>query len=892
MDFKFLSHTLMFVLFVSLNTALAQAKNKLWIELDKEKLADVYPEELPLQYKVFQVKDIEKLESVFNTAPIRFSAESRLEKVKINLPLPNGNYANFMLLNSPVLQPELAAAYPRLKTFTGIGVENPNLQAKIEYTPHGIYAMIIGGDKGTMFIQPLEAKTHTCYSFYSRDATNLQKPFNCQVEDEFPVEEIVKPNYQRNNTDCQFRQYRLALACTGEFAQLIDDGDDTNGDITADVLADMVVVTNRVNGIFEKEIGLTMVIIDRNEEIIFTDPETDLYNDEISTLPAQNTTIMQITIGNDAFDIGHVFSSQGGGIAFTKGPCVGRKAGGASGRRGRMAESFGARVVAHEMGHQFGGRHTQGNDCNRNARSSYEPGSGSTVLSYAGICPPLVEPDADDYFHAINIQQMREFITQDGGGDCAVILDANNVPPIVDAGQDYIIPASTPFILEGQASDPDGDSISYCWEQWDKEFAVQPPSPLSTEGPTFRSFPPTTDPRRYVPSLNFLNGDVDDDRWEILPEVSRDLTFLLTARGNNGIFGCVSEDSMSISTIDSAGPFEVTSQNVPTTWRVGDPESISWNVAGTDLAPINCAEVDIYYSTDGGLSYPFLFAENVANSGIYSFNVPDLGELPLRFLVRCSDNIFFNVTQAEVMISDQEATCEQTVFSSDSILNISEEGTPSISSTINIEADLEIKTVNVINIKGAHSFLSDLEFVLISPAGTEILLLTLKCFGGNFRFSFSDDGMPYSCPLNDGQIALPEFPLSGFEGERSQGIWTLLIEDKFPQDGGFLEGWGIEICDNNPTTTSTNTEQASIGDLVLSPNPAREELMVSLSFKKPFEGQVQIINLVGQVFYQSPFNANQLYREEIDLNKLPSGVYFLRVLGVEGEGLVRKFLKH
>ena len=419
-------------------------------------------QEMPLHFQALKL-NAEELEHVLEQSPLRFSADAKERNVEMDLPLPNGQYERFRIFNFPVLQPKLAEKYPDLKTFTAVGIKHAHLTAKIEMTPLGFSSMILGDTFGPIFIKPFSKEKNWYYSFYKKDYPNNEEPFYCEVE-EFIAEETESS--ARNNPtfvgDCQLRQYRMALACTGEFAQLIDDEDDSNGDIVADVLADMVIVMNRVNGIFEKEVGVTMVIIDRNEEIIFTDPDNDLYSNNIVSLPAENRTVLNITIGNDAFDIGHVFSSVGGGRAFTEGPCNGPKAAGASGRRSSPTpEGFALDIVAHEIGHQFGARHTFNTTtaiCAESATASYEPGSGSTIMSYARVCPPLVQTFVDPYFHAISIQQIGDFITTDGNV-CPVILNSENNAPSADAGSDFIIPVSTPYLLRGNGSDIDNDIL-------------------------------------------------------------------------------------------------------------------------------------------------------------------------------------------------------------------------------------------------------------------------------------------------------------------------------------------------------------------------------------------------------------------------------------------------
>ncbi len=876
-------------------TLFAQGDNMIWVPIQNQELATkqaLIQRNMPSQFQAYRMTNLEELERILHSAPLRFSAAAKESNIEISLPLPDGQLEKFRIFNFPVLQSRLAAAYPNLRTFTAAGISHPNKMAKIEVTPKGLHAMILGGEKGPVFINPFNGIEQTYYSFYKKDIQSISEPFLCGTK-EFDESEGQIPGDDNLSFagDCQLRQYRLALACTGEFAQLIDDGDDTNGDIVADVLADMVIVMDRINGIFERDVGVTMLIIDENEEIIFTDPDNDFYSNNISSLPAENSTAMQITIGNDAFDIAHVFGSTGGGVGFLEGPCGNAKAKGASGRGNRTAEEFAFDIVAHEMGHQFGARHTQNTQtsfCFVSETASYEPGSGSTIMSYARVCPPLVQTYSDNYFHAISIEQIGNFVTTDGN-TCPVILSSENNKPSVAAGGNYTIPAATPFVLTGVGTDPDDDPISYCWEQWDKEdILLAPPIPTATVGPTFRSFLPTVDPQRYFPSLSVLLGETPDT-WEVLPTVSRELNFRLTVRDNNSAYGCTDESNMSVVVDDSAGPFAVTSPDTFAVWNIGDTELITWDVANTDLAPINCATVDILLSTDGGYTYPDVIATNVPNNGSYEITVPSVASATVRFMVRCSDNIFFNISKADVSIG-VTSVCAQ-IFSTDIPITISEIGSVTITSELNIDITEMITNIKVINLNGTHTYVGDLRFTLISPSGIECLLMSGKCtINNDFDINFDDAGNMFSCPLNDGQITKPESSLSIYNGLEAAGNWSLEITDIADSDGGELLGWGIEICYDESLISNVEVQNFE-AKVELTPNPTNQNLIVALASSDPFKGQLQVVNMIGQTLEQVDVESDGNYQHEFRLAYLPAGVYFVKVVDEKGNQVVEKFIK-
>ncbi len=755
---------------------------------------------LPTVYHPFQLSDKIAFEELLQKAPTRFSieAENLQNDVVISLPMPDGSTAQFKVLEFSVMAKRLAKKFPNIRSYTAFGIDDPSAIAKIDMTPKGFHAMIRSAGKSTIYVDPLVAHQNQYMSYYRKDFPIKGNGFECHVEE---VANEVPANLNNSFVpvgDCQFRQYRLALACTGEYAAFHDDDDITNGDITSDVMAAMVTTMNRVNGVFEKDAGITMEIVENNDQLIFTDGNTDPYtNGSGSAMLGQNQTTCDNIIGTANYDIGHVFSTGGGGIASLRSPCSNnRKAQGVTGQGNPIGDPFDIDYVAHEMGHQFGGNHTQNNNCQRSG-ASVEPGSASTIMGYAGICSPNVQNNSDDYFHGVNLLEFANFVT--GSGNCAAILSSSNGTPTADAGNNYTIPIATPFELTAVGTDPDGDPITYCWEQMDHEAAeAMPPEPSNTQGPTFRSLDPTIDPVRVFPNMaSLLSGATNE--WEVLPGVSRVLDFRVSVRDNNSVYGCAARDNMEVTTTTDAGPFVVTYPTTTETWIPGESKTLTWDVADTDLAPVSCSQVDILISTDGGGSFADL-ATNQANNGSYDFIVPDLESEDIRFKIICSNNIFFTVTPAPINIGFTE-TC--TVFNSTDIpITISASETPLITSDLVVNLGSNITNVKVINLTGDHTFTGDLDFTLIHPNGQEIDLLNDQCGNNdNFNLEVSDDGGAVTCPLSNQQTIAPTDALSGLNGLPANGTWVLQIQDDADQDGGVLNSWGLEICANVPLSS-------------------------------------------------------------------------------------------
>ncbi len=590
--------------------------------------------------------------------------------IVMGFPLPNGRYGQFEMVNAELMHPDLAAKFPELKNYIGKGIEDKTASVRVSYSPYfGLNVMIQSGKHSTVYIDPF-TKDHQYYmAYYRKDITNPDTSFECFTEEPHPGTHHHVERHSRVGAlgDCNLRRYRLAQSCTGEYAQYhISQAGGTTGTTAGDkaiVQAAMNVTMNRVNGVFENDMGITMQFIPNNDLIIYLNAATDPWSGEYNTTTAQ-TIDAQIGVAN--YDIGHNFNTSGGGNAGCL-DCVclavsqngTHKGRGYTGRAAPIGDPFDIDYVAHEMGHQYGGYHVQSNASCRSGSGAteVETGSGSSIMGYAGICTANVQNQSDDYFAYVNI---RDIVTTANGGNasgCAELITSGNSGPSSDAGSDYSIPVSTPFKLEGTGSDPDDSGITYCWEQNDPEnpSSNAAPTPTRTVGPMFRSLPPVSEPYRYMPNLDDLVNNVTPT-FEVLPSVSRNMEFSFIVRDNNGIAGCTSSDLMNVTTVAGAGPFLVTSPNTNVTWDIGDTETITWDVAGTDIAPINCSNVDILLSQDGGMTYPVTLASNVANDGTHDIIVPNNLGNQTRIMIFCSDNIFFDISNEDFTIQTTTPT--------------------------------------------------------------------------------------------------------------------------------------------------------------------------------------------------------------------------------------------
>jgi len=614
-------------------------------------------------------------------------------KIIIRLPNKNGVLNRFVVKETSNFEQALQQRFPQINSYTAKGLDDPSAVAKISTGVDGLHVVISSKKYATTYIDPY-SKNKKQYIVYSRlDLPKEEQDFQCLVEDNLK-ETTSATMFNRLVNDGKLRTYRLAVVCSGEYSQFHlnrqgVESSATDEDKKAAVLSAMNTSLTRVNGVFEKDLGVKMVLVDNNTDIIFLDADTDGITDGIaSTMINEVQSICDLQIGSANYDIGHIFSIGGSGLAGLGVVCRdGQKARGVTGIASPVNDPYDIDFVAHEIGHQFGATHTQNNSCNRTDATAVEPGSGSTIMGYAGICNPNVlsvgdaTGNSDDHFHTVSISQMQTIINTTG--NCAVEIDTNNATPTANAGADYIIPKSTPFLLTGTATDEDGlSSLTYNWEQIDNETGgTMPPASENIGGPMFRSLPSKNTPVRYFPNLrSIVSGNAET--WEVLPSVPRELNFAFTVRDNHVGGGSTARDDVKI-TIADVPAFSITSQASDVTWDVGSTQTINWTKSTTDVAPINCEFVNIRLSKDGGLTFPIVLLENTPNDGSQDLVIPNEVATNARIMVEAVGNIFYSVNQANIIVNSTEPTFIFTNTSGDlSACNISEEN---VSYTLNLE---------------------------------------------------------------------------------------------------------------------------------------------------------------------------------------------------------------
>jgi len=610
--------------------------------------------------------DINGLKNALANAPKRLAAGEKSEII-VSFPNAEGNMENFKIRENSNFDPQLAAKYPDIKSYVGEGLENPASTVYFSISPLGLSSMEIYGDKSAVFIEPYTKDLSTYIVYKKSDKKDNLNKFECTVLDVAQKGASASGDMaaRPNADDAKLRTFRLALSCTGEYTAYF-------GGTKANALAAMNNTMTRVNGVFEKDFSARMVLISNNDAVIYTSASSDPYSaaSQMSNWNSQLQSTLTSVIGEANYDIGHLFGASGGGGNAGCIGCVctnGSKGSGYTSPADAIpsGDNFDIDYVAHEMGHQFGGNHTFSNS-NEGTGANMEPGSGSTIMGYAGITSQDIQPHSDAFFHAISIQQITNNIK---AKTCPVSTNTGNSIPTANAGSDYTIPKGTPFMLTGTGTDANGDSLTYIWEQMDNASSSQTgassaASATKSSGPTFRSWTPQATPVRYFPRMaSILTGATTTAGSEITVEalstVARTYNFRFTVRDNRaGGSGNNSDDAV-ITVNGTAGPFSVSSQNSATTYTGGTSQTVTWNVAGTTANGVNAANVDILWSTDSGNTWTTLLS-GTPNDGSQAVTIPNSSTTTGRIMVKGSNHIFFDVNNANITVNAGSGTVDTT----------------------------------------------------------------------------------------------------------------------------------------------------------------------------------------------------------------------------------------
>jgi hypothetical protein len=598
--------------------------------------------------------DESAIRGLLRQAPAETSVNVTNSPLIVSFPDAEGLLKEFRIVDAPVMAPELAARYPGIHSYLGVGVTDPRTSIRFDLSPLGLHATLMRPGESTVYIDRLSSDYYRVAR--RSDVTARSDRFECLTE---PT--IVPPvtgEFPTNITDGKLRTYRLAMISGGEFSLHFIPGPlPTRNDSIAVVLAAQNSHVTRANAVWERDMAIRLVLVPNNDLIIYLNPATD----PISNPNSPSGTAMQAAIdgaiGSANYDIGH---TQSKGNDNGNAGCIGCVC--TAGFKGRawtvysnpsLLEFFVIDYLIHEMGHQFGANHTfsfnlEGTGVN------VEPGSGVTIMGYAGIVAGQnVALHSIDIFSVKSIEQVSNYILSGNGSTCDVETVTGNNPPLANAGPDYTIPTATPFKLVGTASDPDpGNNLTYNWEQIDNRSGAFPsiPSSIATDGPLFRTYLDYNQPERTFPALQYILSGANGFTWEVLPGVARSMNFRFIVKDNHPGGGATRSDNVLLNVAGSAGPFSVSNPNSAQSLVAGIPQQVTWTVNNTNLPPVNCSNVRILLSTDGGLTFPTVLVANTPNDGSETITLPCIASTTARIKVESIGNIFFDISDADFSI--------------------------------------------------------------------------------------------------------------------------------------------------------------------------------------------------------------------------------------------------
>lgn len=865
---------------------LVNAQNGLWTKTTASRLDALQKFERASTPKQadFYTLNFEAIKSQLQVAPTR-DFSGAISSTIVSFPNANGTLEQFSIYESSVMAPELAANHAEIQSYVGQGITNRSARIYLTTTPFGLHGMVLS-DKGTYYIDPYTTDLKG-YMVYNKASLTTSRTFTCHNTEEEPEDEMQIGTNSTMIADGLFRTYRLAMACTIEYAAFhvnaaINAGIITSGATEAQrkavVLAAMNVTVSRMNSVYEMDMSLKMQLVANNESIIFITSD-NFENNSANTLINQSQTVIDATIGSANYDIGHTVSTGAGGLAQSPSVCTSGKARGITGSPSPVGDPFDIDYVAHEVGHQFGASHTFNNSCggNRSAVQAVEPGSGSTIMAYAGICPQNVQNNSDVYFHAVSIAQMTNHISF-ANGNCVTGVANNNVEPFIENIPNYTIPKGTPFALTGISTDDGSLPLTYCWEQTNPGQSTGLPSATATTSiPNFRSFTPSLSPTRYFPSLNDVLAGNLTPTWEVIPNVARTMNFALTVRDNAvATGGQTNRKNTTITFNATAGPFRVTSQSSATTWLPNQTQTITWDVAGTTAAPVSTANVKILLSTDGGFNYDVVLLESTPNDGSQTITVPNVSAPFCRVMVQPVGNVYFAINSATIAIGQFTTTCVTynnvipTPIPDGSAPGV---GGPIATSVINVPINSIVSDVNVgVNI--AHSYINDLKVRLRHPDNSSVLLIDQICLNQTgIIATIQDGGGIVSCTNPVTGTFSPTEVLSALNGKSTNGNWTLELQDFYNADAGVLNSWSLEVC----YLQDLSAQQFDLENLTVSPNPNSGNFNVKFNPSSDKDILINVYDVSGRQIFAKTYPNQSVFSQNIQLDNVQSGVYLVNI---------------
>lgn len=827
----------------------------------------------------------------------RLSATTNKSTITSEITIPNskGILEKFTVWESSNFEPELQAKYPEIRAYEGSGLDDKSARIYFSVAPIGMQTMVFRANKPSEYIEQNPNDKSGYVLFTSRNNLESTSRMVCGVKDAFDKNTSTSKTAKPAANNKVFKTFRLALSCTGEYAAFF-------GGTKLGALGGMNATLSRVNGVFNKDLALRVVLIANNDNVIYTDPATDPYSiasigtsvdktdgNDFWSKEVQST--LTSVIGEANYDIGHLFGGSGGGgnagcigcvcDSPTATNVIGKGSAYTSPSDGRpQGDSFDIDYVAHEMGHQFGAAHTFSYNSQERTNVNVEPGSGSTIMGYAGITKDYdVQNFSDDYFAYASILQIQNNLA---AKTCPVNTPITNNPPTIDAGIDYTIPISTAFVLKGTGSDPDGDTVTYNWEQYDSaittSFSTSIAYPTKPDGPLFRSVLPSSSLIRYMPSLSTVLQNKLTTTWESVSSIARTLHFTLTGRDNaaQGV-AQTNSDVMIVNVVATAGPFTVTSQNTDNiSWPKGSSQTVTWSVNNTNTLQ-GSSNVNIKLSIDGGLTFPITLASNTANDGSEAIQVPTSVDASIncRLLIEPTENIYYAInSKAFALGYTSTTTCDSYSFGNAFSIPF---GSAFTTKTVNVPASTGIVSDVNVMVNFTHERLSDVEIQIVNPQGTTVNLYSKSCgdIQSTLVLQYDDSGVNLDCSKTTSQIVIPVNLLSAFNGQNPQGTWTFRVRDAVTGKFGTINSASLNVCNQTYTLGNPDVENVAF---TLYPNPNKGNFTIQFKSDSINRVQIYVHDVLGKKVYSNTFDNTDYFNQNIQLSNVSSGIYLVTVV--------------
>ncbi len=825
------------------------------------------------------------LKSKLQNAPEKFSGQKGVELL---MPNAEGVLEKFLVWEYSNFTPEVQAMFPNIRSYMGIGVTDKSAYLRFTVSDQGVSSSTFRTGSSS-FVEAYTAGNDV-YAAYSSSSRILDQKdeFICSTMDE--VLQSNQENTSSRSSNQVYKAFRLAMSAQAEYSQyhITRAGAEsaTDDEKKAVVLTAIVNTVTRVNALYEKDLAVHFNLIDILPIIYLdaaSDPYTGSYNSQV-----QST--LNTVIGAANYDIGHVvvYASPNGNAGCIGCICTnGSKGSGFTSHYIPVSDIFDIDYVAHEIGHQVGGNHTHTYSGSEGSGVQVEVGSGNTIMAYTGITGAYdTQFNSNDFFTYRNILQIQNNLANKA---CAVNTPITNTPPVVNAGPNVTIPISTPFVLKGTVTDAENDPMSYVWEQNNSATASAQfgsgsyASPTKAGGPNFKMFPPKSEPVRYFPEFGKVLAGVSATRWEALSSVGRTLNFTLTARDNSAAGAQTATDEVIVTVSATAGPFVVTAPTFGESLVSSGNYSVKWNVANTNAAPVNTANVNIKLSLDGGKTFTTV-AANTANDGEEAVTIPAGSQAAnAYFMIEAVDNVYFAMSPSFVIDYSAAGEVCTTYTYAGAPVDIND-GTgstngPISSPQIMVPIDVQdSKVITKISVKPTveHPRTSQLVVGVQGPLGQSAWLWNRKCTSSGITATFSDEGAAYVCASPIAGSVKPDESLSIFKGNDTKGIWNLFVSDNVRNLTGKVTTWSLELCTRDTQALAVNENAFNSNNIKVYPNPSNGNFFIK---SKDLGGnaKVTIYDMNGRVVHTSGFNGlTGESTNEFNVN-LTKGVYMLKV---------------